>query len=113
MTDTAPTAKGVRFDDTVNVATVPYAEHAQEGKARAKDQDYYFSFYSSLQNQYVASTALPIRLTPVPRANMMADVWRTTAYKRAIEGNAKLAIHGKTVLDLGAGPSTLAQKGHN
>lgn len=38
---------------------------------------------------------------------MMGDVWRTTAYKRAIEGNAAVAIRDKTVLDLGAGEVVL------
>lgn len=37
------------------------------------------------------------------RANMIGDVSRTGTYRKAILGNAAVAIHDKTVLDVGAG----------
>ena len=54
---------------------------------KVKDHDFYFNFYSSLQNQ----------------ANMIGDVSRTGTYRKAIMGNAAAAFHDKTVLDVGAG----------
>ncbi|BEJ16028.1 hypothetical protein CspHIS471_0506330 [Cutaneotrichosporon sp. HIS471] len=56
------------------------------------DNDYYFNFYASLQNQ----------------ANMIGDVCRTGTYRKAILGNAAVAIRDKTVLDLGAGSGILS-----
>ncbi len=43
------------------------------------------------------------------QANMIGDIARTSAYRRAILGNAAVAFQDKLVIDLGAGalPSLL------
>ncbi|KAL7419551.1 hypothetical protein Q5752_005462 [Cryptotrichosporon argae] len=64
----------------------------QDRKEKNKDQDYYFNFYASLQNQ----------------ANMISDISRTATYRKAILGNARPAFVGKTVLDVGAGSGILS-----
>ncbi|ORY22514.1 S-adenosyl-L-methionine-dependent methyltransferase [Naematelia encephala] len=61
-------------------------------KQLPKDQDFYFNFYSSLQNQ----------------ANMIGDISRTGTYRKAILGNAAVAIQDKRVLDVGAGSGVLS-----
>nr|XP_031862897.1 uncharacterized protein CI109_001371 [Kwoniella shandongensis]KAA5529969.1 hypothetical protein CI109_001371 [Kwoniella shandongensis] len=70
---------------------------AQNGKDNAaegstKDHDFYFNFYSSLQNQ----------------ANMIGDISRTGTYRKAILGNAAVAFKDKVVLDVGAGSGILS-----
>ncbi|OWZ50872.1 histone-arginine methyltransferase CARM1 [Cryptococcus neoformans A2-102-5] len=76
-------------------------EQANDESSQVKDHDFYFNFYSSLQNQ----------------ANMIGDVARTGTYRKAILGNAAVAFAGKTVLDVGAGSGILsymsAQAGAN
>ncbi|RXK35882.1 histone-arginine methyltransferase CARM1 [Tremella mesenterica] len=57
-----------------------------------KDPDYYFHFYSSLQNQ----------------ANMIGDTSRTGTYRKAILGNSEVAFKDKLVLDVGAGSGILS-----
>nr|ADE10057.1 AdoMet-MTases [Tremella fuciformis] len=65
-------------------------DHEKTGLS--KDQDYYFNFYSSLQNQ----------------ANMISDISRTGTYRKAILGNAAVAFQDKLVLDVGAGSGILS-----
>ncbi|KIY33270.1 histone-arginine methyltransferase CARM1 [Cryptococcus gattii E566] len=76
-------------------------EQVNDESSLVKDHDFYFNFYSSLQNQ----------------ANMIGDVARTGTYRKAILGNAAVAFAGKTVLDVGAGSGILsfmsAQAGAN
>ncbi|KIR97571.1 histone-arginine methyltransferase CARM1 [Cryptococcus deuterogattii 2001/935-1] len=76
-------------------------EQVNDESSQVKDHDFYFNFYSSLQNQ----------------ANMIGDVARTGTYRKAILGNAAVAFAGKTVLDVGAGSGILsymsAQAGAN
>ncbi|WOO80677.1 Histone-arginine methyltransferase CARMER [Vanrija pseudolonga] len=64
----------------------------KDKKKGSMDNDYYFHFYASLQNQ----------------ANMIGDVSRTATYRKAVLGNAAVAIKDKTVLDLGAGSGILS-----
>ncbi|WWC87917.1 uncharacterized protein L201_002817 [Kwoniella dendrophila CBS 6074] len=59
---------------------------------RNKDHDFYFNFYSSLQNQ----------------ANMIGDISRTGTYRKAILGNGEVAFKDKIVLDVGAGSGILS-----
>ncbi|KAK8861606.1 hypothetical protein IAR55_002429 [Kwoniella newhampshirensis] len=66
------------------------AESKAEGST--KDHDFYFNFYSSLQNQ----------------ANMIGDISRTGTYRKAILGNAAAAFKDKVVLDVGAGSGILS-----
>jgi hypothetical protein len=75
--------------------------HREQGKSMAKDQDYYFNFYSSLQNQYVPLNIDDHQLKC--RANMIGDISRTGTYRKAILGNSAIAFNNKNVLDLGAG----------
>jgi hypothetical protein len=75
-----------------------------QGKSMAKDQDYYFNFYSSLQNQYVPLHTDDHQLKY--RANMIGDISRTGTYRKAILGNSAIAFDNKNVLDLGAGMSS-------
>nr|ODN89259.1 histone-arginine methyltransferase CARM1 [Cryptococcus depauperatus CBS 7855] len=89
-----------KFEDEIDVDEQQLAaeegeetvEIVKESSFQVKDHDFYFNFYSSLQNQ----------------ANMIADVSRTGSYRKALLGNAKVAIIGKTVLDLGAGSGILS-----
>lgn len=46
-----------------------------------------------------------VRTDAVHRANMIGDVSRTGTYRKAILGNAAVAIKDKVVLDVGAGTS--------
>ncbi|WVQ78781.1 hypothetical protein IAT38_000872 [Cryptococcus sp. DSM 104549] len=83
-------------DGQENVKT-KVAKKTEEGagksdETRVKDHDFYFNFYSSLQNQ----------------ANMIGDISRTGTYRKAILGNAMVAFAGKTVLDVGAGSGILS-----
>lgn len=60
-------ASSVRFDDKPTIVSFekfvnPVNGYMKDGRAdvsrsetKAKDQDYYFNFYSSLQNQWVGS----------------------------------------------------------
>ncbi|GFZ42528.1 hypothetical protein JCM24511_00244 [Saitozyma sp. JCM 24511] len=84
--DVAMTDKTVRFDEAVLVQPIERKE------GNPKDQDFYFNFYSSLQNQ----------------ANMIGDTARTGTYRKAILGNAEVAFKDKVVLDVGAGSGILS-----
>ncbi|WVQ93458.1 hypothetical protein IAU59_000532 [Kwoniella sp. CBS 9459] len=65
----------------------------KKAKSQAdRDHDFYFNFYSSLQNQ----------------ANMIGDISRTGTYRKAILGNASVAFKDKVVLDVGAGSGILS-----
>lgn len=73
-----------------------------------KDQDFYFNFYSSLQNQSVLSRSCFMIMATMlvlmgNRANMIGDTARTGTYRKAILGNAEVAFKDKVVLDVGAG----------
>ncbi|OCF57897.1 histone-arginine methyltransferase CARM1 [Kwoniella mangroviensis CBS 10435] len=74
-----------------HVAT-PSKTHADKKEEKNKDHDFYFNFYSSLQNQ----------------ANMIGDISRTGTYRKAILGNGEVAFKDKIVLDVGAGSGILS-----
>ncbi|WVR03796.1 hypothetical protein IAU60_000791 [Kwoniella sp. DSM 27419] len=74
----------------LTAASRPPSKQKKEGKN--KDHDFYFNFYSSLQNQ----------------ANMIGDVSRTGTYRKAILGNAAVAFKDRIVLDVGAGNGILS-----
>ena len=77
------------------------AAHHRTTDGQNKDQDFYFNFYSSLQNQLVWDHANDL-ITDL-RANMIGDISRTGTYRKAILGNAAVAFQNKIVLDVGAG----------
>nr|KIR86875.1 histone-arginine methyltransferase CARM1 [Cryptococcus tetragattii IND107] len=91
----------VKGQEPVDEALKEETEQVNDESSQVKDHDFYFNFYSSLQNQ----------------ANMIGDVARTGTYRKAILGNAAVAFAGKTVLDVGAGSGILsymsAQAGAN
>nr|KIR47994.1 histone-arginine methyltransferase CARM1 [Cryptococcus bacillisporus CA1280] len=91
----------VKGQQPVDEALKETKEQVNDESSQVKDHDFYFNFYSSLQNQ----------------ANMIGDVARTGTYRKAILGNAAVAFAGKTVLDVGAGSGILsymsAQAGAN
>ncbi|WVO20221.1 uncharacterized protein IAS62_001514 [Cryptococcus decagattii] len=82
----------VKGQRPVDEALKETKEQVNDESCQVKDHDFYFNFYSSLQNQ----------------ANMIGDVARTGTYRKAILGNAAVAFAGKTVLDVGAGSGILS-----
>ncbi|WVW80173.1 hypothetical protein I302_102150 [Kwoniella bestiolae CBS 10118] len=82
----------VQSDGDVATPTTTSKAHAEKKDDRNKDHDFYFNFYSSLQNQ----------------ANMIGDISRTGTYRKAILGNAEVALNDKIVLDVGAGSGILS-----
>ncbi|ODN76527.1 hypothetical protein L202_05194 [Cryptococcus amylolentus CBS 6039] len=89
----AATQEAIEVDEKKVVGKSSEASvDAKEESTLVKDHDFYFNFYSSLQNQ----------------ANMIGDISRTGTYRKAILGNAAIAFTDKTVLDLGAGSGILS-----